>query len=79
MREEIKQKLTDIFRDVFDDDELEINDEMTAEDIDDWDSLMHITLIGTIEDEFGIKFAMKDVVGMKNVGALIDKIAELTQ
>lgn len=79
MREEITQKLTDIFRDVFDDDELEINDEMTAEDIDDWDSLMHITLIGTIEDEFGIKFAMKDVVGMKNVGALIDKIAELAQ
>lgn len=79
MREEITRKLTDIFRDVFDDDELEINDEMTAEDIDDWDSLMHITLIGTIEDEFGIKFAMKDVVGMKNVGALIDKIAELAQ
>lgn len=79
MREETTKKLTDIFRDVFDDEDLEINDEMTAEDIDDWDSLMHITLIGTIEDEFGIKFAMKDVVGMKNVGALIDKIEELTQ
>ncbi len=45
--------------------------------MDGWDSLMHITLIGVIEDEFGIKFPMKDIVGMKNVGQLIDKIAEL--
>ena len=37
---------------------------------------MHITLIGTIEDEFDIKFAMKDVVGMKNVGQMIDLIME---
>ena len=78
MREEIYDQLTEIFRDVFDDDSIDINDNTSADDIDDWDSLMHITLIGTIEAEFGIKFPMKDVVGMKNVGDLVDRIMELT-
>ena len=44
--------------------------------MDGWDSLMHITLIGTVEDEFDIKFAMKDVVAMKNVGQMVDLIME---
>lgn len=79
MREEIFEQLTEIFRDVFDDDSIELNDETSAEDIDEWDSLMHITLIGSIEAEYGIKFPMKDVVGMKNVGDLVDRIMELTK
>ena len=77
MREEIFAKLTEVFRDVFDDDSIIIADETTAADIDAWDSLMHITLIGVIEDEFKIKFPMKDIVSMKNVGALVDRIIEL--
>lgn len=75
-REEIFEKLTEIFRDVFDNDDIEIDDATVAGDIDGWDSLMHITLIGTVEDEFDIKFAMKDVVGMKNVGEMVDLILE---
>ena len=73
-REEVFEKLTEIFRDVFDNDEIEISDATVAGDIDGWDSLMHITLIGTVEDEFDVKFAMKDVVGMKNVGEMVDLI-----
>ena len=46
----------------------------TADDIEDWDSLTHITLISEIESEFGFKFAMKDVLGMKNVGEMLDII-----
>ncbi|MCR4728726.1 MAG: acyl carrier protein [Lachnospiraceae bacterium] len=76
-REEIVAKLEEIFKDVFDTDDIKLEDSTTAADVDGWDSLMHITLIGVIEDEFGIKFPMKDIVGMKNVGQLIDKIAEL--
>ncbi|MCR5256299.1 MAG: acyl carrier protein [Acetatifactor sp.] len=76
-RKEVFEKLNDIFRDVFDDDTIEVNEDTTAADIDEWDSLMHITLIGTVEDEFDIKFAMKDIVGMKNVGAMADRILEL--
>lgn len=75
-REEIFHKLTEIFRDVFDNDEIEISDATVAGDINGWDSLMHITLIGTVEDEFDVKFAMKDIVGMKNVGEMVDLILE---
>ena len=52
--------------------------EATAADVPGWDSLNHITLIGAVEDEFDVKFPMKDVVGMKNVGELVDKIIELS-
>ena len=69
-------KVNAVIQDVFDDDSIRVSDETVASDVDGWDSLMHITLIGTIEDEFDIKFAMKDVVGMKNVGQMIDLIME---
>ena len=73
-REKILEKVNEIFCDVFDDDSIEIEENTTADDIEDWDSLTHITLISEIESEFGFKFAMKDVVGMKNVGEMLDII-----
>lgn len=73
-REEILAKVNEIFWDVFDDEGIEISEETTADDIEDWDSLTHITLIAEIENEFGFKFSMKDVVGMKNVGEMLDII-----
>ena len=75
-REEVLEKVNAVIQDVFDDDSIRVSDETVASDVDVWDSLMHITLIGTIEDEFDIKFAMKDVVGMKNVGQMVDLIME---
>jgi len=75
-REEVFERVVDVIRDVFDDEEIKVTDETVADDVDGWDSLMHITLIGTIEDEFDIRFAMKDVVGMKNVGHMVDLIME---
>ncbi len=77
-RAEVYSRLADVFRGVFDR-EVALADETTAADVPGWDSLNHITLIGTIEDEFDIKFPMKDVVGMKNVGELVDKIIELSE
>lgn len=73
-REEILAKVNDIFHDVFDDDSIVVVEETTADDVEDWDSLMHITLISEVESEFGFKFQMKDVVGMKNVGEMLDII-----
>lgn len=73
-REEILEKVNDIFHDVFDDDSIVVVEETTADDVEDWDSLMHITLISEVESEFGFKFQMKDVVGMKNVGEMLDII-----
>lgn len=69
----ILEKLNEIFSDVFDED-ITLTPQTTASDIEDWDSLTHITLISEVEDAFGIKFSMKDVLGMKNVGEMVDII-----
>ncbi len=73
-RNEIFEKLNEVFRDVFDDNTITVNENTTAADISDWDSLMHITLIGEVESTFGIRFMMKEVVTMKNVGEMADII-----
>ena len=73
-RNEIFERLNNVFRDVFDDDSITVTDTTTAADIDGWDSLMHITLISAVEDEFDISFQMKEVVKMKNVGDMVDII-----
>ncbi|MCR4907567.1 MAG: acyl carrier protein [Lachnospiraceae bacterium] len=77
-REEIFGQLTEVFRDIFDDDSIELTDETTAADIEEWNSFTHITLISDIEDAFGIRFEMKDVVGLKNVGEMADLIEKLS-
>ena len=73
-RDDILEKVNEIFQEVFEDDTIEIDESTTADDIEDWDSLMHITLISEVEAKFGFKFQMKDVVGMANVGEMIDII-----
>ena len=73
-RTDIFEKLTAVFQDVFDDDGITIGENTTASDIEDWDSLTHISLLSSVEDEFGIRFDMKAVQGLKNVGAMVDLI-----
>lgn len=75
-RENVTKKVADIFKEVFDDDSLVISDDTAAEDIEDWDSLMHISLITAIENEFNIKFKLKEVTSLQNVGDTIDLIME---
>ncbi len=75
-REEIYKKLTEIFRDVFDDETLIINDNTSADDIDEWDSLSHISLISAIEYEFDFRFDMKAVQKLENVGQMVDLISD---
>jgi acyl carrier protein len=65
------EKLTGIFRTVFDNDELAIGPETTAEDVDGWDSISHVNLILAIEMGFKIRFGRDEIVGFKNVGDLI--------
>jgi acyl carrier protein len=71
---EIKLRLTPIFRDAFGDDGLVIDETMTANDVSGWDSLSHIVMIVSVEKAFGVKFSIKDVRSMKNVGELIESI-----
>ncbi|HAG68434.1 MAG TPA: acyl carrier protein [Lachnospiraceae bacterium] len=73
-REEIMEKVTEIFRDVFDDESLIISDSTNSDDIEDWDSLEHIALIVSMEKEFNMKFDIKEVNSLENVGEMIDLI-----
>jgi len=75
-REAVYEKLNEVFQDVFDDDSITVNDETTAADIEDWDSLEHIHLVSAIEKTFGLKFTMAQVVEMKNVGEMVDVILD---
>lgn len=71
---QIYEKLNDVFRDVFDDEELVIDENTTADDVEDWDSLEHINLMVAVETAFDIKFNMGEVNSFKNVGAMVESI-----
>ena len=77
-RETVYVRLNEVFRDVFDDDSITVNDATTADDIEDWDSLMHINLVSAVEDEFDTHFEMKDILELKNVGDFVDLIIRET-
>ena len=64
----MRDRLQEVFREVFDDEELEIRDDMTAADVEDWDSLQHVNLIVAVEAEFGVRFATAEIAGLKDEG-----------
>ena len=66
--------LNGIFRMVFDDDTIQISPEMTANDIDGWDSLSHVNLTVAVEAKFGIRFNHKELLSLKNIGDLLNAI-----
>jgi len=75
-REEIFIGVRDIFRDIFDEDDLVIEDATTSDDIEEWDSLNHINLVSAIEKEFSIRFALGELSTLKDVGAMVDLMVE---
>jgi len=79
MAQNINERLNEVFQNVFDDDDIAVDRNTTADDIDDWDSLEHIRLIAAVEREFNLKFSMKEVSAMKNVGEMMDIIEERGQ
>ena len=68
----IRARLTDIFRDTFDDESIEIHDAMTAADVDEWDSLNHINLILAVERGFGVRFKTSEIGNLANVGEFLE-------
>ena len=71
---ELKDRLNEIFCEVFDDDNIKITTGMTANDVDGWDSLSHFNLILAIESRFNINFSLKELHTFKNVGDLLNSI-----
>ena len=75
-RVEIQNRLNKVFREVFDDETIEVFEAMTAQDIEEWDSLMHITLVVATEKEFNLRLNASEIGKLENVGAMIDLIIQ---
>jgi acyl carrier protein len=71
---QVYNKLTAVFREVFDEDELNVTPQTTADDVDGWDSLSHIRLVLAVSKAFGVKFSASEIGNLKNVGEFADLI-----
>lgn len=70
----ILDTLTEVFNMVFEEDSITLSSEMTANDIEKWDSLSHVILITAVEEKFNIRFSQKELMKFKNVGDLCSSI-----
>ena len=75
-RKELFDGVQDIFRDIFDEEDMVIEDKTSSDDIEEWDSLNHINLVSAIEVEFKIKFTLGELMALKDVGSMIDLMVE---
>lgn len=73
-KKEVLRRMNSVFCDVFDDDSLVINEKTTADDIEDWDSLSHITLVAALEREFCVQFDLKEIAKLVDVGGMVELI-----
>jgi len=73
--DELYARLTPIFRDIFDDDDLTPTPTLSADQVDGWDSLAHINLVVAIEQDFGVRFAATEIEGLSNVGEFVGVLA----
>ena len=73
-KKELKKELKNIFQNIFEDDKIELTNHLSANDVDNWDSLTHMILINEIEEKLNIKFSLKDLNKLDNVGNLIEVI-----
>ena len=71
---DLEDRLTDVFRNAFDQEDLKLTRDMTSTDVEEWDSLSHVNLIVAVEKEFGVRFTTPEIAGLQNVGELMDAI-----
>ena len=76
---QIIEKLTSIFREVFSDSSIVLNETMTADDVENWNSLTHMMMILKVEEAFKVKFKLKELNKMKKVGDLITIICSKSE
>lgn len=70
----ILEKLQGIFQDIFADDTIQLTYKTSAADIEAWDSLMHITMLEVVQEEFSVKFSFDEIVELENVGDMVAHI-----
>ena len=75
-REQIIMRLIELMKDAFDEDEIAYSDGLTADDIEEWDSLSNVRFIISVEREFNVRFTVGEIEGFANVGELVDKIVQ---
>jgi acyl carrier protein len=68
--------LTEIMRDIFDEDDVEYRDSLTADDVEGWDSLSHVRFMVAVENSFGLRFTSSEMDGFKNVGEMLDVVVQ---
>lgn len=73
-RTAVIEELVPLMEDTFDEDEVEYSDDLTADDIEEWDSLSNIRFIVAVEKKFGVRFSVGEIEGFQNVGELVDAI-----
>ncbi len=76
--EAILQQLTTVFHQIFDDDSIVLTPTTTADDIAEWDSMNHVSLIVAVEVRFGIKFQTAETEELKNIGDFVSLIQKKT-
>jgi acyl carrier protein len=72
----IYERLNEIFRDIFDDDDLTLSPETTAQDVEGWDSMTNVQIMLSVEREFGLHLSAGQMAALRNVGDLVDTIAK---
>jgi acyl carrier protein len=73
-RKELVSRVEAIYKKILEVDEIHLEDSMTANDVEGWDSLTHSLLINQVQKEFGVKFKLREVISLKNVGELFNLI-----
>jgi len=73
-REEVFQSMVEIAKDVFENDSIELTEKSTAVDIEEWDSLTHLSLVNELEEKYNIGFTLDEVAGSKNLGELLNAL-----
>ena len=74
MHNHIRTKIENIFREVFDDDQLQLSDSLSSETMPTWDSLAHIRLISALEDELSLTFTLEDIEAMTSAAKILDVV-----
>ena len=78
-RQEVFEKMNEIFQDVFDNPEIALSESTSSDDIEGWDSLAQISLLVSIQNDFGVRILLKQTKSLKNVGDLVDLVFEKVQ